>query len=253
MRDSIVKDYLEGKMSKAAIARKYEISPSTVNRVLSEAGAIPSVKKPSVNSERSVPGNSEPVKESAGKAEREVSKEKADSIHSNVVSALMSIGVDDPAGIEALVSEFHQWLISRDQLEKQRLQDSMDLEALKSERGRIEERIFELSTKAANLEMTIGRMRATAENAQVAMSLVEERLTNMEERMASNRDLLIIASGIKSLLERGDIDDKTLAFVTEFDDMWSPTTDEVKKRAKNALIRYIDMASSKVKKWKNEY
>lgn len=238
-------------MTKAAIARKYEISPSTVNRILSGAGVPPSARG-STGTGKSTPEQSE----SRIQRETEIRDDKdgtrISELHSDLVNALLKLGLEDRSGIDVLVAEFHDWLRSRDDLEKRKLQDTMEIEALRTERARIEERIFELSTKAANLEMTIGRMRATAENAQVAMSLVEERLTNMEERMASNRDLLIIASGIKSLLDRGDIDDSTLAFITNFDDMWSPTTDEVRKRAKKALIRYVDMASSKLKKWKND-
>lgn len=239
-RKAILDEFLKGSSSKAAIAKKYGVSTSTVTRIVSS-------ESPS----QTEPAATKAAKES-GKVEALAKKLGTEGISENEIDEFISLmkETEGTSDVTGLFKEFVDWVKSRDELEKERLNASMEVDSLKSEKASIENEIFNLGSKAATLEIVIGKMKALAENSQESMSLVEERLTNLEERLAEDRDLLIIASGIKSLIDRGDIDDETLAFIMGFDNLWAQNEAEIREKASKALIRYIEMANSKVKSFR---
>lgn len=236
-KEAIIQEFQQGKANKALLARKYNISSSTVSRILASADIPPETSMP------------EPPMEPAEDFEV---PEEPPQVHNDAITRLYEIleGTDQAEDMETLVNEFGKWIKSRDELEKEKVRAAMDLESLRAERASIENRIFALASKAANLELVIGRMKTSAENAQVSMSLVEERLSNIEERLSTNRDILMIAAGIKSLIDRGDIDDETLSFIQDYDDMWKPDSEEMRERIRKALVHYVEMANSKVRNLK---
>lgn len=252
-KEAIIQEFQRGNASKAALARKYNISSSSVSRIL--AGADVPTTSPFGNPEKKRPTSGKVLDphsaETGGSSEDTLLPGTPEKVLAQLSGFLKEIG--DVGDLEILVSEFGNWLRSRDELEKEKLKAAMELESLRAEKASVEDRIIRLGSKAASLEMIIGRMKTSAENAQVSVSLVEERLTNIEERLATNRDLLMIAAGVRSIMEHGDIDDETLSFIEDFDDLWKPDTDEMRRRVRKALIHYIEVANSKVRNLRTEH
>lgn len=243
VKDSIIREFRKGRKSKAQLARDHEISPSTVARILANA-------QPRATAGGRGTGSSD---ESSGKTVtvRKDADEEIETLLSGLREYAARNGQEGQGtDIAGLLKDFIAWLEHRDSAEREKIALGSEIDSLKLEKSTIEDRIFKLGSKAANMEITIGRMRAEAEKANLSMEEAEDRLARLEERMEENRNLLILTVGLLSLMERGELDEETINLMGKFKNLWTPDEAEISEKVRTSMLHYMEMASSRLRGWK---
>lgn len=232
VKKAILREFSRPGSTKAGIARKHEISVSTVNRIIA---ASKDAVKPGEH-DKSKPDGHEivsllgmvGVKESDLRGLLSALKEKSGS-----------------ASPEDLFKDFMGWIENRDEMEKERLLISNEIESLKSRRELIGKEITDLEAKTASLEINIWRMKSSADRAHDSMSRVEERMDALEDRMIGNREILFLAAGLKSLLETGYVSENTLSYIANPKDTWGKDNQAAVGRIREILMEYLQKTGSR--------
>ncbi len=236
-RDAIIRAYKNGGRSKAQLARDYEVSVTSVNRILNEMSAkiksssgngLKKQARPSDNSMESVENSPPPLLGSKpGIAMKDA--EKALSAYGELLGG---------ESIDSLVQEFASWISKRDKGEKELISIEMSIEALKHEKSSLEDEISRLGSKAGSLEILIGRMKRLAEDSQMDLSLVEERLSNIEEKLSIDHDILLIGSAIRMILKGEELDEELVSMIADISRFNSSDADSKKETVRRALMEY---------------
>lgn len=233
-KKEILEEFSKPGATKAGIARKFNISASTVSRIVATA----SDKKEE---------NPSTPDEPASKEERgllELFQEEGIS-KSDLKAFLFSLRqMGEATDINELFDEFLKWISGRDQLEKERIMASTEMESMESRKESMEREISGLEGRTAGLEIKVWKLKSAAERAQKSLSEVQGRLEYLEARMTENRDLLVLAAGLKSLIDSGDLGKKVLSLIADPQNVWDPESQESVRRVSSALERYIQMVSS---------
>ncbi len=232
VRNAILREFSQPGNTKAGIARKYSVSPSTVSRII----AAPTLNGKSEGAEKQKPSENGLI----GKFSREGISE------ADLAKLLAFLKENaDFTSLGELFADFMGWIRERDELEKNKLLISTEIESLKSRREMIEREISELEGKTAKLEINIWRMRSVAERAHDSMARVEERMDILEDRMMGNRDLLILAAGLKSMLENGDIGEEAMTYISDPESTWGQNNQDAVERIREVLKGYLRDAASR--------
>ncbi len=232
VKKAILRELSKPGSTKAGIARKHNISLSTVKRIVaasSDTVKPVATKKP-------------------GLKEQEIVSPFIDAgINEADVKRLLSAMKENAGngGIGEIFEDFTRWLESRDELEKEKLLVSNEIESLKSRRELIGKEITDLEAKTANLEINIWRMKSSAERAHDSMSRVEERMDALEDRMIGNREILFLAAGLKSLLETGYIGENTLSYIANPGDTWGKDNRAAVGKIREILMEYLKITGSR--------
>lgn len=233
-KKEILKEFSKPGATKAGIARKFNISASTVSRILATA----SEKKEEKSSASAEPAK----KKESGLLELFQEEGVSESDLKAFLFSLRQRGED--SNISDLFDEFLRWISDRDQLEKEKIMASTEMESMESRKESMEREISGLEGKTAGLEIKVWKMKSAAERAQKSLSEVQGRLEYLEGRMTENRDLLVLAAGLKSLIDSGDLGKKVVSLIADSQNVWDPDNQESVKRVSNALERYLQMVSS---------
>ncbi len=238
-KDAIIKAYRSGNKSKAELAREYSISVSSISRILSEAESSgkekenQSPQQPSQQTEASDNVENTNIAEAAENTEPEVKG----TIENALAEYADLIGDQN---VESLVKEFISWISRRDRGEKELISLEMALESLKHEKNSIEDEISRLGSKAGSLEILIGKMRKLAEDSQMDLSLVEERLFNIEEKLSVDHDILLIGSAIRMMLRGEQLDEELVSMIANISNLKSDNEQDKKDTVRRALSEYAD-------------
>lgn len=245
-KEAIIKAFRGGTKSKAQLAREYEVSVSSITRIVSAPPAKPpsSPGEPG-NRAQARHGNSDEGQPGIGATQAEAPpKPPRDELERALVQYKDTIG---DQSIETLVEDFISWISRRDRGEKELISLEMAIESLKLERNSIESEISRLGSKAGSLEILIGKMRKLAEDSQTDLSLVEERLSNIEEKLAIDHDILLIGSAIRMILRGDEIDDELLTMIADIS-RENPDDYQGKREAvRKALTEYSDFFRRRIR------
>ena len=242
---AIIRAYTDGGKSKTQIAREYEVSVSSVSRFINEDSAkektLPTKDKPKQvkphGSNKGFRTNSNIAPGSEPAATVLADLEKILSGYAEVLGELP---------LEYLVQEFVNWISKRDKGEKELISLEMAIESLKLEKSSIEEEISRLGSKAGSLEILIGRMKRLAEDSQMDLSLVEERLANIEQKLSIDHDILIIGSAIRSILRGQELDEELVSMIADMVKWKTSGTKEKKDLIRKALAEYSQLFGSRI-------
>lgn len=244
-RDAVIQEFQKGGRSKSSLAKEYNISVTSVSRILSSssisarAAGLVFPNESQIDAFRSIG----------------LSRTSARKFLSTVKEIQEWIKVREDQGavpdLVGLIVEFSSWVRSRAEWEKEKIMDKEEIESLRLEKSSIENQILRLGSKAANMEIMIGKMKAEARDATSSMTLAENRMSQLEERMEKDKNLLIVASGLVSLLERGEIDEATVEVMSKFKNLWMPDETEISRRILDSMLHYMEVAHSKLKLWKS--
>lgn len=234
-KKEILNEFSKPGATKAGIARKFNISASTVSRIIATSSGNKEEKK------SSVPSAPPKKKESDLLA---LFQEEGIS-ESDLKAFLFSLRQRGEASdLNELFDEFLRWVSDRDQMEKDKILASTEVDSMKSRKESMEKEISGLEGKTAGLEIKVWKMKSSAERAQKSLSEVQGRLEYLEDRMTENRDLLVLAAGLKSLVDSGDLGRKVVSLIADPQNVWDPESQESVKRVSKALERYLQMVSS---------
>ena len=242
---AIIRAYTDGGKSKTQIAREYEVSVSSVSRFINEDSAkektLPIKGKPKQakphGSNKSFRNNSAPAPGSEPAATVFADLEKILSGNAEILGELP---------MEYLVQEFVNWISRRDKGEKELISLEMAIESLKLEKSSIEEEISRLGSKAGSLEILIGRMKRLAEDSHMDLSLVEERLANIEQKLSIDHDILLIGSAIRTILRGQELDEELVSMIADMVKWNTSGTKEKKDLVRKALAEYSQFFGSRI-------
>ena len=227
-RENIIRDFNSGSISKARLARNYGISVSTVNRILSSQGGAKKTGDQKLSS-----GNSE--------------KNLMDMVSEKFRELSMSSAESGGYTAEYLIDLFLKWIRDRDEAEKVRIKLSSEIDDLKARKVELEEEIESLTARAARVEIIIGRMKSEAQSALDALSLAQEKVTDLENRLIEDRETTLMAAGLKWILDHEDVDDRVIDFMSRFQNLWFPSEKEIRIRLREIFIQHLEKALSKLK------
>lgn len=237
-KEAIIRAYSQGGKSKAQLAREYEVSVSSITRIVAGAGSPETAGKTATSGQPSKIFPSEPLEQKEQISQQASAKlQWAGEIEKALSEYGSSIGAENA---ELLTREFISWISRRDKGEKELISLEMAIESLKLERSSIENEISRLGSKAGSLEILIGKMKKLAEDSQMDLSLVEERLANIEEKLAIDRDILLLASAIRIILRGEELDDELVAMIAEISRVDSNDYREKQDKVRKALTEYSD-------------
>lgn len=248
-RRAIIREFRRGNRTKAGLARKYNTSVSTVYRIVRDAGLTgeaPGENMASITA-------AVPQKLTISITGNTISKEDATAVLKalNAIESrrrLSGNGSRDATETSA-VRDLIRWVGSQEEREKEEMRLRSEIEALRGQKEQVQSELSSLDATAEKLQSTIGRMKSAAQNAMDSLSAVEDRLTALEDRMSDDRDLFMIASGIRSMVENGDIDDETLSFIGKLGELWIPEESEINESVRRALMKYLEAAEQKITGW----
>lgn len=245
----ILEEISRKEKSTAQIAREFGVSPTTIRRIaLSNGGRansktqVSSVRSPQAASEESLPN----------RAENPSIKPPETNVIERIAEILNKIqGQKDEGGPsvdhDQLAAEFLKWLNTRDNNEKAKIQMETEIEELKALKGDLEKQVSDLFTRAARVEAMIGRIRAQAENALEALDIAEMKLASLENRLSAEREVLVVASGLKWVLDDGEISDEAMTFISRFKKLWYPGKDEIRRKLRDQIIMEMENSLAKLK------
>lgn len=234
IKAKILSEFSKPGSTKAGIAKKFNISASTVSRIVATHSEKPQEKsvkspKPSQDNENGLIG----LFREEGIAD------------SDLKALLFSLKQrKEDSNMMELFDEFLKWVSSRDQMEKDRILASTEIDSMMSRKDSMEREIIELEGKTAKLEINVWKMKTAAEKAHNSMSEVQGRLEYLEQRMSENKDLLVLAAGLKSLIDSGELGKRVVSLIADPENTWDPANKESVRRISKALDRYIHMVSS---------
>lgn len=245
-KKAIMRAYGKGGKSKAQLAREYEVSVTSVTRIILDGEG--KGKKPMAKGGRASPelrekpsgsqGTSITTNEGHPKSVPESELERALSSYGNILGE---------QNAESLVREFVSWISRRDKGEKELISLEMAIESLKLEKSSIENEISRLGSKAGSLEILIGKMKKLAEDSQIDLSLVEERLANIEEKLAIDHDILLIGSALRMILRGEQVDDELVAMIADISNLNLKESNEMKETVRQALSEYSDFFRRRIR------
>ena len=244
-REAILRAYRQGGKSKAQIAREYEVSVSSVTRIVSEA-TVTGSRQPRKGGKPSQLSNEGP------EAAPDRNQEAVHAVGAKLVQSQLERALSDYPEIvgehtlDSLMQEFVSWISRRDRGEKELISLEMAIESLKLEKSSIEDEISRLGSKAGSLEILIGRMRKLAEDSQMDLSLVEERLANIEEKLSIDHDILLIGSAIRMLLRGERLDEELVSMIADISKLSTKNRQETKDAVRNALNEYSDFFRKRI-------
>lgn len=236
-KESILREFSKPGATKAGIARKFNISPSTVNRIIATS---------SEDKENKIEKNVEPSANVQKNGSDLLALFQEEGIsESDLKAFLFSFRQSkETTDLNGLFDEFLRWVADRDQLEKEKILASTEMNSMASRKDSMEKELSDLEGKTARLEINVWKMKSAAERAQKSLSQVQGRLEFLENRMTENRDLLVLAAGLKSLIDSGDLGRRVVSLIADPDNIWDPDNRESVERVSRALDRYLQMVSS---------
>lgn len=246
-KKAILEEFSRPGITKAGIARKFNISPSAVSRIVAVAPAKKVEKPPArIEEKTEIKPEKKETKPDHEKGENivelfkkgGVSESDLKDLHYTLTSETRSTGMGD------MFSEFLQWVRDRDEIEKEKIFRMEELESLSSRKDSAEKEIKNLEQKIARLQSNIWDMKTAAERAHDSMSRVERRMELLEDRMNEDRGLLVLAAGLKSLIESGELGAKIISVISGPGGNFNPEDREAIEKLRAVLNRYIRMASS---------
>lgn len=232
-KKAVLSEFSKPGATKAGIARKFNISVSAVNRIIATSGTV---------EEKEGPENKPARKAEKGLVDLFAQEGVSESDLKALLFSLKQTG--EVSDISHLFDDFLRWISSRDQMEKERILQSTEVDTMVSRKNSMEKEIIELEGKTARLEINVWKMKTAAEKAQNSLSEVQGRLEYLEERMAENRDLLVLAAGLKSLIDSGELGKRVVALIADPENSWDPENKESVRRISKALDIYINQVSS---------
>ncbi len=233
-KKAILSEFSKPGATKAGIARKFNISASTVSRIVA-AGNVGKEEK-GVETAASAPKKGSDI--IALFQEEGISE-------SDLKAFLFSLRQrKDTFNINDLFDEFLKWVSDRDQMEREKIMSSTEMDSMTSRKESMEREISELEAKTAGLEIKVWKMKSAAERAQNSLSEVQGRLEFLEDRMTENRDLLVLAAGLKALIDSGELGRKVLSLISDTENVWDPENQQSVEKVSKALERYLQMVSS---------
>ncbi len=236
-RDAIIRAYKNGGRSKAQLARDYEVSVTSVNRILNEI--IAKIKSSSGNGLKKQAGPSDNSMDTVENSQPPLLGGKSGIAMKDAEKALSAYGeLLGGESLDSLVQEFASWISKRDKGEKELISIEMSIESLKLEKSSLEEEISRLGSKAGSLEILIGRMKRLAEDSQMDLSLVEERLANIEEKLSIDHDILLIGSAIRMILKGEELDEELVSMIADISRFNSRDADAKRDTVRRALMEY---------------
>lgn len=232
-KKAILEEFSRPGSTKAGIARKFNISSSTVSRIIATSSPKPQEKGPT---------------ESASKKEDIVDLFKKEGVTERDLKGLHSSLSEHrkSSDLNDLFSEFMNWMKERDEMEKEKLLMFAELDSLQARKKSAEKEIKDLEEKTAKLHDSIWDMKTSAERAHESMSRVEGRMELLEDRMNEDRGLLVLAAGLKSLIESGELGVKIISIISGPGGEFDPQDRRAIEKLKGALDRYIKMASAEL-------
>lgn len=237
-KDAIILAYKQGGKSKAQLAREYEVSVSSITRIVAVSSVAP--KEPGAGTAKS-PSRQQGQHDTESGNHQMIDSSSLQNLQNQLQNALSSHG--DETGhqdMDSLVQEFISWISRRDKGEKELISLEMAIESLRLEKSSVENEISRLGSKAGSLEILIGRMKKLAEDSQLDLSLVEERLANIEEKLSIDHDILLIGSAIRLILRGEEPDDELVSMIAEISRINSRDAYEKKEAVRKALMEYSD-------------
>ena len=236
-RDAIIRAYKNGGKSKAQLARDYEVSVASVNRILTEMSAKGKTTPGKALKEQA--GHTGNPMETVENSQLPLLGSKSGITMKDAEKALSAFGeLLGGESIDSLVQEFASWISKRDKGEKELISIEMSIESLKLEKSSLEEEISRLGSKAGSLEILIGRMKRLAEDSQMDLSLVEERLANIEEKLSIDHDILLIGSAIRMILKGEELDEELVSMIANISRFNSIDADAKRDTVRRALMEY---------------
>ncbi len=244
-KDAILRAYRQGGKSKAQIAREYEVSVSSVTRIVTEATGTPGEQSRTATRNRQTETGSNAPNRSENQAP--AFSENAMGVHTQLERALLDYHeVVGEHSLNSLIGEFVSWISRRDKGEKELISLEMAIESLKLERSSIENEISRLGSKAGSLEILIGKMRKLAEDSQMDLSLVEERLANIEEKLSIDHDILLIGSAMRMILKGENLDEELVSMIADISNLRSNDRQEIRNTVRRALNEYSDFFRKRI-------
>ena len=247
-KDAIIRAYKNGNRSKADLAREFELSSSSISRIL--AGAGTDEKKKENDSSDALPNQTKvPEDPSPEKTTQELQKNPVSSLVGEVEHALSEYAeLSGDQNIESLVHEFISWISKRDRGEKELISLEMAIESMRHEKNSIENEIGRLGSKAGSLEILIGKLRKLAEDSQMDLSLVEERLSNIEEKLSIDHDILLIGSAIRMILRGEELDEELVSMIADISNLNTGNNQDRKDTVRRALSEYSEFFRRRISK-----
>ncbi len=248
-RTRILEEAGKREKSIAQIARDFKVSPTTVRRIVLSANARPDDLK-AENLSKS------PAEASSGMLSMDASKPGVDEAEKRILQTLREAlnrihekkdGEAEEIEPELYVEEFLKWISQRDEMEKERIKVESEIDQLKALKDDLEKQVSDLFSRAVRVETMIGRMKSQADNAQEALDMVENRISALEDRLSTERDVLVVAAGLKWILDTGEISDEALNFISRFRKLWYPDVNEIRSRLRDAIMADLENALSKLK------
>ncbi len=248
-RARILEEARRREKSAAQIARDFGVSPTTVRRIVLSGNVQPSGQE-SANTTKSIAGATSGM-QSNDAAQTGTSREEVRILQKLRDAMDRMQGQKEGEGGESdpglYVEEFMKWLNQRDEMEKARIQVESEIDQLKVIKGDLEKQVSDLFSRAARVESMIGRMKSQAENALEALDMAETRLSTLEDRLSIEKDVLVVATGLKWILDTGEINEQALNFISRFKRFWYPDENEIRSKLRDTIIADLENALSKLK------
>lgn len=248
-RKAIIMGFARHNKTKAELSRQYGISVSSVYRILRKAG-YQSNPTPAGMTPHSATkdGTARTVDQDI------IQKETADTSISpfpETDAEDEQYRVREEKPDDSNLDDFTIWLNSREEREREIRRLLSEISTLKSEKLSVENELNALDRETKRMQETIDRLRSLADRALKSLSAVDSRLYRIEERMADDRDLIMISSGIRTLVERGELDPNLLSFLGDLSGIWISDDPDITNSVRRALMAYLEVTQERISLLKN--